>query len=79
MCSNHFQHRQAREQDPHPSLFLKGYQCHVERVIGRMKDFEILQGPILLSLADIVDQICVVCGALVNLMGILVPLQSQTK
>ena len=54
-------------------------RIHVERVIGRMKEFKILQGPIPLSLADIVDQILVVCGALVNLMGILVPLQSHTK
>ena len=38
----------------------------MERVIGRMKDFKIFQGPIPLSLADIVDQIFVVCGALVT-------------
>ena len=48
-------------------------------LIGRMKDFKILQGAIHLSLADIVDQIFGVCGALVNLMGILIPLRSQRK
>ena len=54
-------------------------RIHVERVIRRMKDFKILQGPIPLSLADIVDNIFVVCGCLVNLMGILVPLQSKSN
>ncbi len=49
---------------------------HVERVIGRMKNFKILQGPIPLSLADVVDHIFTVCGCLVNLLGILVPLSS---
>ena len=44
-----------------------------------MKDFKILQGPIPLSLADIVDNIFIVCGGLVNLMGILVPLQSKSN
>ena len=31
VCSNHFQYGQPREQDPHPSLFSKGYQCQPRR------------------------------------------------
>ena len=31
MCSNHVQYGQPREQDPQPSLFLKGYQCQARR------------------------------------------------
>lgn len=54
-------------------------RIHVERVIGRMKDFKILQGPIRLAFADIVDHIFVVCGCMINLMGILVPLKSKSK
>ena len=54
-------------------------RIHVERVIGRMKDFKILQGPIPLAFVDIVDHIFVVCGCMVNLMGILVPLQSKSR
>ena len=54
-------------------------RIHVERVIGRMKDFKILQGPIPLTFADIVDQIFIVCGCLVNLMGILVPLKPKSS
>ena len=54
-------------------------RIHVERVIGRLKDFQILQGPIPLCLTDLVDSIFTVCGSLVNLMGILVPLTSKGK
>ena len=54
-------------------------RIHVERVIGRMKDFKILQGPIPLAFADIVDHIFVVCGCMINLMGILVPLKSKSR
>lgn len=52
-------------------------RIHVERVIGRLKDFKILQGPIPLVLNDLVDNICIVIGYLVNLSGILVPLHSK--
>lgn len=52
-------------------------RIHVERVIGRIKDFKILQGPIPLTLADLIDPIFTVCGCIVNLLGILVPLSSK--
>jgi hypothetical protein len=53
-------------------------RIHVERVIGRLKDFKILQGSIPLVLSDLVDSIFTVCGCLVNLTGILVPLKPKT-
>ena len=52
-------------------------RIHVERVIGRIKDFKILPGPIPLTLADLIDPIFTDCGCLVNLLGTLVPLSSK--
>ena len=40
---------------------------HVERVIGRWKNYEILQTIIPISLADILVVIVIVCGGLTNL------------
>ena len=41
-------------------------RVHVERRIQRIKTFEILQGTIKLSMIDILDQVFMVCGYLVN-------------
>ena len=54
-------------------------RIHVERVIGRLKDFKIMQGPIPLILNDLVDKMFIFCGCLVNLSGVLVPLHSKSK
>ena len=42
-------------------------RIHVERAIGRLKNFKILQGVVPLKLHAILDQIVVVCAALCNL------------
>ncbi|XP_014664453.1 PREDICTED: uncharacterized protein LOC106806841 [Priapulus caudatus] len=51
-------------------------RIHVERAIGRLKEFQILQGPIPLNMIDLMESALVVCAALVNLQPILVPLSS---
>lgn len=42
-------------------------RIHVERAIGRLKTFKLLQGPIALSSTSVFDQIVQVCAALCNL------------
>lgn len=42
-------------------------RIHVERAIGRLKDFKILQGVLPINLRPILDQILFVCAALCNL------------
>ena len=49
-------------------------RIHVERVIGRMKEYQILQGPVALTMVDLMDSIMVICGGLTNLQPIMVPL-----
>ena len=49
-------------------------RIHVERVIGRLKEFQILKGDFPLDMLDLLDDILVVCGVLVNLQPPLVPL-----
>lgn len=48
-------------------------RSHVERVIGRIKEFRILKGDFPLLRNDMIDHVFCVCGVLVNLQGILVP------
>ena len=52
-------------------------RIHVERVIGRWKNFKITKGPIPLTMMNMVDKLFFVVGALVNLMGILVPIKKD--
>ena len=47
-------------------------RIHVERAIGRMKDFSILQTTLPITLVPIVDDIIVICAALCNLLPPLV-------
>ena len=42
-------------------------RIHVERAIGRLKSFKILQGVIPMNLRPILDQVVFVCAALTNL------------
>ena len=51
-------------------------RIHVERAIGRLKSFDILQGPIPLNMIDLMDAALIVCSAIVNLQPFLVPLKS---
>ena len=51
-------------------------RIHVERVIGRMKEFQILQGPVPLSMIDLMDSITIICAGLTNLQPVMVPLNS---
>ena len=48
-------------------------RIHVERAIGRMKNFTILKGTIPISLARLANQIVCVCGFLSNFHPALVP------
>ena len=52
-------------------------RIHVERAIGRWKNCKITRGPIPLTMIDMVDKIFFVVGALVNLMGIFVPIRKD--
>ena len=47
-------------------------RIHVERAIGRMKQFSILKNVLPMSLLALADDIIRVCGALCNFMGPLV-------
>ena len=48
-------------------------RIHVERAIGRIKNFTILKGTIPISMAQLVNQIVCVCAFLSNLCLALVP------
>ena len=47
-------------------------RIHVERAIGRMKWFAILQNTLPINLVPLIDDIIVVCAALCNLLPTLV-------
>lgn len=51
-------------------------RIHVERAIGRIKTFHILQGTIPISMARLTNQIIFVCAFLTNFLPALVPLPS---
>ena len=48
-------------------------RIHVERAIGRMKNFDILKGTIPITMARQINQIVCVCGFLTNFHPALVP------
>lgn len=51
-------------------------RIHVERAIGRLKEFMLLQGPIALNMIDMMEAALTVCAVIVNLQPVLVPLHS---
>ena len=52
-------------------------RIHVERVIGRLKDFHIMNAELPLEMLDIFDHIVTVTAALVNLQPPIVPLKCR--
>lgn len=42
-------------------------RIHIERVIGRIKEFRIFQSPVPLDFVDVIDHIFTICSAVVNL------------
>ncbi|XP_035997780.1 uncharacterized protein LOC105928197 isoform X6 [Fundulus heteroclitus] len=56
---------------------LSRVRIHVERVLGRWKDFKILQSVIPLSQVDMLDDVVVLCSALTNLCKSVVPKSKQ--
>ncbi|XP_066288831.1 uncharacterized protein [Branchiostoma lanceolatum] len=49
-------------------------RIHVERVIGRMKDFNIMKAELPLDMADLFDHIVIIVASLVNLQPPIIPL-----
>ena len=52
-------------------------RIHIECVIGRLKDFDILKCELPLDMVDLFDHIATVICALINLQEPIIPLQSQ--
>lgn len=59
--------KQLSAQEVDTSRQLSRVRIHVERVIGRWKNFKILQTVIPVSQVNILDDVVIVCGALTNL------------
>ncbi len=49
-------------------------RIHVERAIGRIKNFQILKGMVPISMARLANQIIFVCAFLTNFLPALVPI-----
>ncbi|XP_029943145.1 uncharacterized protein LOC115385308 isoform X2 [Salarias fasciatus] len=65
--------KQLSAQEVDTSRQLSRVRIHVERVIGRWKNFKILQTVIPVSQVNILDDVVIVCGALTNLCKSVVP------
>ena len=48
-------------------------RIHVERVIGRVKNYSVLKGTLPLTMSQITNQIVCVCSFLVNFQPVLIP------
>uniref|UniRef100_A0A667YEM8 DDE Tnp4 domain-containing protein n=1 Tax=Myripristis murdjan TaxID=586833 RepID=A0A667YEM8_9TELE len=71
--------RQLSAQEVNTSRQLSRVRIHVECVIGRWKNFRILQTRIPVSQVDLLDDIVIVCGALTNLCKSVVPKKSKKR
>lgn len=65
--------RQLPAYEVDTSRQLSRARIHIERVIGRWKNFKILQSVVPVSQVGLLDDIVVVCGALTNLCKSVVP------
>ncbi len=54
-------------------------RIHVERVIGRIKNFSILKNTIPLSLSRVANQIVCVCAWLINFQSVIIPPVSENE
>lgn len=69
----------AGTQEVDTSCQLSQVRIHVEHVIGRWKDFKILQTVIPLSEVDVLDDVVTVCAALTNLCKCVIPKNSVSN
>lgn len=69
--------KQMSAQEVDSSWQLSRVRIHVERVIGRWKNFKILQSVIPIAQADLLDDIVIVCGGLTNLCASVVTKKSK--
>ena len=58
---------QFSEKEAKDTKVIAHARIHIERVIGRIKEFKIFQSPIPLDFVDLIDHIFTVCSAIVNL------------
>ena len=54
-------------------------RIHVERAIGRIKTFKILQSPLPLCMSRIANQIVTVCALLVYFQPVLIPMSTMEE
>ena len=52
-------------------------RIHIERVIGRMKDFNIMRTELPLHMLDLFDHIAIVVACLVNLQSLTIPINAK--
>ena len=65
---------QLSEIDNKTTKIIANARIHVERVIGRIKEFQILKSELQIQFADLLDNILIICAAIVNLQAPVVKL-----